>query len=87
MVPQAAVNAVYSNKLNEIEEIHERQAFILAKQQEYKEHIDIYKLASELIVDEIVDPSELRTVLIERFRLYETKERIFSTRKHPVYPV
>ncbi|XJZ28398.1 acyl-CoA carboxylase subunit beta [Bacillota bacterium Lsc_1132] len=87
MGPEAAVNAVYSNKINEIEDVHERQAFIYEKQQEYKEHIDIYKLASELIVDEIVAPSELRAVLMGRFHFYETKEMTFSARKHPVYPV
>lgn len=87
MGPEAAVNAVYSNKINEIEDPKERLAFVLEKQQEYKEHIDIYKLASELIVDEIVAPNDLRNVLIERFSFYETKELTFSTRKHPVYPV
>lgn len=87
MGPEAAVNAVYSNKINEISDPKERAAFIVAKQAEYKEHIDIYKLASELIVDDIVAPNDLRETLIERFALYETKEMTFSVRKHPVYPV
>lgn len=87
MGPEAAVNAVYSNKINDIEDSKERQEFIFEKQQEYKEHIDIYKLASELIVDEIAAPNELRNVLIQRFHYYETKEMVFSVRKHPVYPV
>jgi methylmalonyl-CoA decarboxylase subunit alpha len=87
MGPEAAVNAVYSNKIQAIEDPKERMAFIQEKQKEYKEHIDIYKLASELIVDDIVSPNELREVLIDRFNLYETKELHFSTRKHPVYPV
>ena len=39
------------------------------KQQEYKESIDIYKLAAELIVDDIVLPNELRKVLISRYSL------------------
>jgi methylmalonyl-CoA decarboxylase subunit alpha len=87
MGPEAAVNAVYSNKINEIQDPKERIRFVQEKQQEYKEHIDIYKLGSELIVDEIVAASELRNVLIQRFSYYETKEVIFSDRKHPVYPV
>ena len=87
MGPEAAVNAVYSNKINEIEDPKEKMAFVQAKHQEYKEHIDIYKLASELIVDEIVAPFELRKVLNDRFLYYETKEMNFSNRKHPVYPV
>lgn len=87
MGPEAAVNAVYSNKINEINDPKERIAYVQAKQKEYKEAIDIYKLASELIVDEIVAPSELRSVLIQRFDYYETKELNFGVRKHPVYPV
>jgi methylmalonyl-CoA decarboxylase subunit alpha len=87
MGPEAAVNAVYSNKINEISDPKERLAFVQEKHKEYKEHIDIYKLASELIIDEVVAPSELRDVLVNRFDLYESKDMIFSVRKHPVYPV
>ncbi|MEI2390369.1 acyl-CoA carboxylase subunit beta [Priestia megaterium] len=87
MGPEAAVNAVYSNKINEIEDPKERFMFVKQKQQEYKEHIDIYTLASELIIDDIVPANELRRTLIDRFRLYETKNVTFSRRKHPVYPV
>ena len=61
--------------------------FVKQKQKEYKEHIDIYTLASELIIDDIVPANELRQTLIDRFRLYETKNVTFSRRKHPVYPV
>ncbi|WML56882.1 acyl-CoA carboxylase subunit beta [Neobacillus sp. PS2-9] len=87
MGPEAAVNAVYSNKINEIEDPKEKIKFVQEKHKEYKEHIDIYKLASELIVDEIVAPSELRDVLIQRLDYYQSKELNFSDRKHPVYPV
>ncbi|MGE6753216.1 acyl-CoA carboxylase subunit beta [Rossellomorea sp. NPDC071047] len=87
MGPEAAVNAVYSNKIQAIEDPKERIQYVQEKQKEYKEHIDIYKLASELIVDEITAPNELRSVLIQRYKLYETKDVQFSERKHPVYPV
>lgn len=87
MGPEAAVNAVYSNKISEIEDPKKMLAFIHEKQQEYKEHIDIYKLASELIVDDIIAPSELRDTLINRLSYYETKDIAFGVRKHPVYPV
>ncbi|WP_261133891.1 acyl-CoA carboxylase subunit beta [Bacillus sp. Marseille-Q3570] len=87
MGPEAAVNAVYSNKINEIEDPKERMKYVQEKHQEYKEHIDIYKLASEMIVDQIVSADDLREELIDRFEAYESKEMIFSERKHPVYPV
>ncbi|WP_336882953.1 acyl-CoA carboxylase subunit beta [Priestia koreensis] len=87
MGPEAAVNAVYSNKINSIEDPKERIKYVQEKQKEYKEHIDIYKLASELIVDDIVQANDLRDALISRFDHYDSKELVFSVRKHPVYPV
>ncbi|TLS37636.1 acyl-CoA carboxylase subunit beta [Pseudalkalibacillus caeni] len=87
MGPEAAVNAVYANKIAAIEDPKERVEYVKEKHQEYKEHIDIYKLASEMIVDDIVQGEDLRDVLIDRFEVYESKEMIFSERKHPVYPV
>ncbi|MCZ2257122.1 acyl-CoA carboxylase subunit beta [Sporosarcina sp. G11-34] len=87
MGPEAAVNAVYSNKIESIEDPKERLAFVQEKHREYTEEIDIYKMASELIIDEIIAPSDLRDVLADRFRLYSTKEVPQPPRKHPVYPV
>jgi len=87
MGPEAAVNAVYSNKIEAIEDPKERMAFVMEKHQEYKEQIDIYKLASEMIVDEIVAPGDLRKELAMRLSYYSTKEIPQMHRKHPVYPV
>jgi len=87
MGPEAAVNAVYSNKIESIEDPKERLAFVQEKHKEYTEEIDIYKMASELIIDEIIAPSDLRDVLADRFRLYSTKDVPQPPRKHPVYPV
>lgn len=87
MGPEAAVNAVYSNKINEIKDVQERQKFITEKRNEYKEDIDIYRLASELIIDGIVPGNTLRKELIHRFEVYKGKKQSFGQRKHPVYPV
>ncbi|WP_019241416.1 MULTISPECIES: acyl-CoA carboxylase subunit beta [Bacillus] len=86
MGPEAAVNAVYANKIAELPP-EERAAFIELKRAEYRQDIDIYHLASEMIVDAIVHPSNLRTELIERFKAYESKNTVFTERKHGVYPV
>ncbi|MFB5189861.1 acyl-CoA carboxylase subunit beta [Alicyclobacillus fastidiosus] len=86
MGPEAAVNAVYSNKISALPEA-ERDAFVQAKREEYRQDIDIYRLAAELIVDGIVQPEDLRDELIRRFRAYEAKDQPFSRRKHAVYPV
>lgn len=87
MGPEAAVNAVYANKIAELKDPKEKIGFIHEKQKEYKEHLDIYKLASEMIVDHIVEPNLLREELIHRFSIYERKNISFSERKRPVYPV
>lgn len=87
MGPEAAVNAVYSNKIESIEDPKERLAYVQEKHAEYKKEIDIYKLASEMIVDEIIAPSQLRQELVERLELYATKHIPAPPRKHPVFPV
>ncbi len=86
MGPEAAVNAVYANKIAELPE-SERHAFIKEKQDEYKDNIDIYRMASEMVVDAVIDPEHLREELSSRFSLYETKNVTFTERKHGVYPV
>ncbi len=86
MGPEAAVNAVYYNRIQELEG-DERRAFIQEKQKEYKEDIDIRRLAAELVVDEVIVPEDLRLELARRLALYENKNRDFSRRRHLVAPV
>jgi methylmalonyl-CoA decarboxylase subunit alpha len=86
MGPEAAVNAVYANKIAALPE-EERAAFIAEKREEYREDIDIYRLASELIIDDVVEPNRLREELAARLEVYMSKYLVFSDRKHGVYPV
>ncbi|MFP7296279.1 acyl-CoA carboxylase subunit beta [Neobacillus niacini] len=86
MGPEAAVNAVYANKIAALPE-EERAEFIEQKREEYKEDIDIYNLASEMVIDGIIPANSLRNELVTRFEAYSSKYLIFSERKHPVYPV
>ncbi|WP_047982007.1 acyl-CoA carboxylase subunit beta [Ornithinibacillus contaminans] len=86
MGPEAAVNAVYANKIAALPE-EEREQFIKEKQDEYRDDIDIYRLASEMVVDAVIEPSKLREELINRYRIYEAKNVTFTERKHGVYPV
>ncbi|RQW75058.1 acyl-CoA carboxylase subunit beta [Lysinibacillus composti] len=87
MGPEAAVNAVYSNKIEQIENPKERIKFVKEKIEEYKKEIDLYKLASEQVIDEIVAPTNLRDTLSKRFCYYASKEISLPSRKHPVFPV
>jgi acetyl-CoA carboxylase carboxyltransferase component len=87
MGAEAAVNAVYANKIAAIPDEAERAAFVAARRAEYEVDIDIVRLASELVVDTIVEPDELRGELIRRFAEAATKDRHFSRRRHGVTPV
>src|SRR5699024_601358 len=86
MGPEAAVNAVYANKITELSE-DEQIKFVQEKQAEYKDNIDIYRLASEMVIDDVIDPGNLRNELIKLFEVYESKQVTFTERKHGVYPV
>jgi len=86
MGPEAAVNAVFFNKIQEKPE-GERAAFVEQLRNEYKEDIDIKKLAAELVIDEIVPGEHLRDELIARFALYSEKRVERPRKKHSVYPV
>lgn len=86
MGPEAAVNAVYSNKIAELPD-EEKATFVQEKRDEYKRDIDIFRLASDLVVDAVVLPGALRTELIRRYRHLAAKDVVFSDRKHAVYPV
>ena len=87
MGAEAAVNAVYANKIAAIADEAERDAFVQAKRDEYEEDIDIVHLAAELVVDTIVEPADLRAELIGRLAAAATKDRTFSRRRHGVTPV
>jgi acetyl-CoA carboxylase carboxyltransferase component len=86
MGPQAAVNAVFFNQIRAIEDEAEREAFVAAKREEYALDIDLLHLASELVVDAIVEPGELREDLIRRFALVADGRREFAARRNPVTP-
>jgi methylmalonyl-CoA decarboxylase subunit alpha len=87
MGAEAAVNAVYANKIAAIADEAERAAFVEAKRAEYERDIDIVRLASELVVDALIEPAELRDELIARFAAAADKDRHFSRRRHGVTPV
>ena len=86
MGPEPAVNAVYYNKIMELPE-SERAAYVKAKRDEYAEDVDIYKLASEMLVDDIVPGSRLRPELLKRLAFAQSKAHDFPQRRNGVYPV
>jgi methylmalonyl-CoA decarboxylase subunit alpha len=86
MGPEAAVNAVFFNKIQEKPEA-ERAAYVTQLREEYRADVDIYKLAAELIVDEIVPGERLRAELTSRFMAYAARFERPAHKKHGVLPV
>ncbi|HEX2126317.1 MAG TPA: acyl-CoA carboxylase subunit beta [Thermoleophilaceae bacterium] len=87
MGPQAAINAVYYNQVQAIEDPDERAAFVEKLRQEYADEIDILHLASELVVDAVVQPEDLRAEVTRRLALSATKRRDWPDKRNPVTPV
>ena len=87
MGPEAAVNAVYANKIAAIEDEAEREAFVMEQREIYEADVDLLRLASELVIDAVVDFPDLRADLIDRLARAEGRDRHFSSRRHGVPPV
>ena len=87
MGPEAAVNAVFANRIAEMSDPAERERFVAERRAEYEEDVDLLRLASELVVDAVVAPEDLRDELVARLELARTKDRSFSDRRHGVPPV
>jgi acetyl-CoA carboxylase carboxyltransferase component len=86
MGAEAGVNAVYAKKISELPE-DQREAFVAQKREEYEQDIDVVRLASDLVIDGIVEPEQLRSELIARYAALHGKDRSFSRRRHGVTPV
>jgi propionyl-CoA carboxylase beta subunit len=87
MGPQAAINAVYYNQLQAIEDAAERARRTEQLRREYAADIDILHLASELVVDAVIEPDELRGELVRRFAHAASKQRTWPAKHNPVTPV
>ena len=81
-----AVNAVFFNKIQEKPEA-ERAAYVARLREEYRADVDLYKLASELVIDDIVPGDELRSQLERRYELYSARFDAPARKKHGVLPV
>jgi methylmalonyl-CoA decarboxylase subunit alpha len=87
MGPEAAINAVFYNQLQGIEDEEERARRTEELRREYAEEIDVLHLASELVVDAVIEPGELRGELVRRFAAAAGKERSWPARANPITPV
>jgi methylmalonyl-CoA decarboxylase subunit alpha len=87
MGPQAAINAVYYNQLQAIDDDGERAVRTEQLREEYAQDIDILHLASELVIDAVVEPDALRGELVRRFAHAAAKQRSWPAKHNAVTPV
>jgi acetyl-CoA carboxylase carboxyltransferase component len=87
MGAQAAVNAVYYNRIQEVEAGPAREALVNELREQYRRDVDLHKLASELVVDEVLSFGELRSALVRRFALYADKAPRRPSKKHLISPM
>ena len=87
MGPEPAVNAVYANAIAEIEDPVERAEFVTQRRAEYEADVDLLRLAADLVVDAVVEPSELRSEVILRLGYALGRERATPAKRHSVPPV
>jgi acetyl-CoA carboxylase carboxyltransferase component len=87
MGPQAAINAVYYNQLVAIGDEEARSLKTEELRREYAADIDLLHLASELVIDAVVEPHALRADLIQRFAHAAAKRREWPSKRNSVTPV
>ncbi len=87
MGPDPAVNAVFYNRIQAIEDPDERAAFVAERRREYDDNVDLVHLAAELVVDAVVQPEDLREELVQRLALASGRVRDDAVKRHGVPPV
>jgi acetyl-CoA carboxylase carboxyltransferase component len=87
MGPEAAINAVYYNRIAQIEDPQERAAYVERLRAEYEHDIDILRLAADLVIDAIVEPADLRAEIVARLAAAQTKERRTPDKRRGVPPM
>ncbi len=87
MSADASVNAVYANKIAAITDPQERADFVAARKAEQEGDFNLLRMGSELVVDAVVQPGDLRAELIRRLAAADGWRRAVGQRHHVVSPV
>ncbi len=90
MGPEAAVNAVYANKIAEVREADGDEAaaaYVAERRAEYEADVDLERLAADLVIDHVVEADALRGELLRRIRYAARRDRHFSTKRRDIPPV
>ena len=86
MGAEAAVNAVYANKLEQLARRASGKPRRPGSAASTSATSTSLRLASELVVDDVVEPEDLRAELIRRFAAARHKDRTPPRRRHGISP-
>jgi acetyl-CoA carboxylase carboxyltransferase component len=86
MGPEAAVNAVYYNKIQALP-ADQQPGYVEKLREDYRQDVDIYKLAAELHIDAVVPGEALRDELVRRFAIAADKREVRYPKRRSVVPV
>jgi acetyl-CoA carboxylase carboxyltransferase component len=86
MGPEAAVNAVYFNKLQSLP-AEERAEVETRLREEYRDDVDIERLASEMVIDAIVSPAKLREEVVARMAAARGRRDLAPVKPHSISPL
>ena len=84
---EAAVNAVFANKIAAFDDEEERAAYVAERRREYEEDVDLERLAADLVLDHVIDPADLRDELVKRYRYAAHRDRHFARKRRDIPPV
>ena len=90
MGPEAAVNAVYANKIAEVEDRRgpsARRVRRRAAGASTRQDVDLERLAADLVIDQVVEADALRGELLHRLRYAARRDRHFADKRRDVPPV
>ncbi|MGV1048527.1 MAG: acyl-CoA carboxylase subunit beta [Solirubrobacterales bacterium] len=87
MAGDAAINAVHANRIEAIEDPEERREFVAGRVAEYEPELDAIRLASELLIEAVIEPAQLRGELERRIAAAGDWQRRPPGRHHGSFPV
>jgi acetyl-CoA carboxylase carboxyltransferase component len=87
MSPEASANAMYANRIAAIEDPAERAEFVARRVAEQEAEMNLLRMGSDLVVDAVVEPGDLRAELIRRIADTAGWERTPGRRHRNVSPV
>ena len=64
-----------------------RDAFVAARRTEYEVDVDLERLAADLVLDQVVEPEELREEIRRRLAHARGRDRHFATKRRSIPPV